>query len=138
MFKSVISVNRFENILRFPRFDDRRTRAERHETDKLAAFRDIWTMFTARLPMMYRPDMDMTVDEQLVSFRGRCSFRQYIPSNPGKYGLKIFWNCNLVVSAGRRNLPESPTRNCSRQKPRCATSQTSDSTLAEHWSKHYM
>ena len=75
MFKSVISVNRFENILRFLRFDDRRTRAERHETDELAAFRDI-IMFTARLPMRYRPDMDMTVDEQLVSFRGRCSFRQ--------------------------------------------------------------
>ena len=98
VFKSVISVNRFENILRFLRFDDRRTRAERHETDKLAAFRDIWTVFTARLPMMYRPDMDMTVDEQLVSFRGRCSFRQYIPSKPGKYGLKIFWNCDAISS----------------------------------------
>ena len=29
---------------------------------------------------------------QLVAFRGRCPFRQYIPSKPAKYGLK-FWAC---------------------------------------------
>ena len=26
----------------------------------------------------------------LAAFRGRCSFRQYIPSKPDKYGIKIF------------------------------------------------
>ena len=32
----------------------------------------------------------MTVDEQLVCFRGRCSFQQYIPLKPEKYGMKIW------------------------------------------------
>ena len=32
----------------------------------------------------------MTVDEELVCFRGRCPFRQCIPSKPGKYGIKIW------------------------------------------------
>jgi len=32
----------------------------------------------------------LTIDEMLVPFRGRCSFIQYIPSKPEKYGLKIF------------------------------------------------
>ena len=27
----------------------------------------------------------------MVAFRGRCSFRQYIPSKPARYGIKI-WN----------------------------------------------
>ena len=31
----------------------------------------------------------MTIDEMLVGFRGKCSFRQYIPSKPAKYGMKI-------------------------------------------------
>lgn len=31
-----------------------------------------------------------TIGEQLVPFRGRCSFRQYIPNKPAKYGIKIF------------------------------------------------
>ena len=26
----------------------------------------------------------------LVGFRGRCGFRQYIPSKPNKYGIKIY------------------------------------------------
>ena len=30
----------------------------------------------------------------LVPFRGRCSFIQYIPSKPEKYGVKIFALCN--------------------------------------------
>lgn len=31
-----------------------------------------------------------TIDEQLVTFRGRCKFRMFIPSKPGKYGIKIW------------------------------------------------
>lgn len=26
----------------------------------------------------------------LEAFRGRCSFKQYIPSKPNRYGIKIF------------------------------------------------
>lgn len=32
----------------------------------------------------------MTIDEQLLPFRGRCKFRQYIPSKPARYGIKTF------------------------------------------------
>ena len=34
--------------------------------------------------------MDITVDEMTVPFRGRCSFKMYLPSKPCKYGIKIF------------------------------------------------
>ena len=33
---------------------------------------------------------DLTIDEMLESFRGRCSFRQYLPSKAAKYGIKMF------------------------------------------------
>ena len=42
----------------------------------------------------YVPGAFLTVDEQLIPFRGRCSFIQYIPSKPAKYGLKVFWICD--------------------------------------------
>ncbi|GBP22160.1 hypothetical protein EVAR_10670_1 [Eumeta japonica] len=32
----------------------------------------------------------LAIDEKLEEFRGRCSFRQYIPSKPNKYGIKIY------------------------------------------------
>ena len=47
-----------------------------------------------QLPKLYIPGPDVCVDEQLVAFRGRCGFRQYIPSKPAKYGIKIWWCCD--------------------------------------------
>jgi len=79
--------------------------------DKLAPFRDIWTMFLAQLPKYYIPGTDLCVDEQLVAFRGRCGFRQYIPSKPAKYGLKIWWCCDAETSyslAGEIYLGRQP------------------------------
>ena len=69
-----MSAKRFKNILRFLSFDDYRTREKRKRTDKLAAMRDVWILFLTRLPLMFQPGMDMTVDEKLMSFRGRCGF----------------------------------------------------------------
>ncbi|CAF1423305.1 unnamed protein product [Adineta ricciae] len=51
-------------------------------------------MFLGRLQICYTPGGSLTVDEQLIPARGRCNFRQYMPSKPGKYGLKIFWCCD--------------------------------------------
>ena len=53
-----------------------------------APFRDFWDAFTKNLSDHYIP---ITIDEQLVLFRGRCSFIQYLPSKPDKYGIQIFW-----------------------------------------------
>ncbi|GFO02509.1 pogo transposable element with krab domain [Plakobranchus ocellatus] len=47
--------------------------------------REIWDLFDANLSKHYHPDQNITIDEQLVPFRGRCGFSQYIPSRPDKY-----------------------------------------------------
>ncbi|KAJ4431815.1 hypothetical protein ANN_20420 [Periplaneta americana] len=52
---------------------------------------------------------NITVDEELVTFRGMCPFRKYIPSKSGKYGIKVWAACdstnyyvtNLQVYTGR-------------------------------------
>jgi hypothetical protein len=36
------------------------------------------------------PGSMLTVDEELVTFRERCPFKQYIPFKPGRHGIK-FW-----------------------------------------------
>jgi hypothetical protein len=51
-------------------------------------------MFVNQLPKYYIPGTDVCIDEQLVAYRGRAPFRQYIPSKPAKYGIKIWWCCD--------------------------------------------
>jgi len=89
VFTATMSRSRFTDMVMYIRFDDKLSRAERQQSDKLAAFRDMWTMFTEQLPKYYIPGNDLCVDEQLVAFRGRCRFRQYIPYKPSEY--EIWW-----------------------------------------------
>jgi len=98
IFLATMSVNRFKLLLRFCRFDNKVTREQRRATEKLEAFRDVWTMFVAQLRKFYIPGTGLIVDEQLVPFRGRCPFRQYIPSKPAKYGVKVWWCCDGATS----------------------------------------
>jgi len=93
-----MSVNHFKLLLRFCRFGYKVTREQRRATDTLATFHDVWTMFVAQLRKFYIPGTDLTVDEQLVPFRGRCPLRQYIPSKPAKYGVNVWWCCDGATS----------------------------------------
>nr|XP_033938629.1 piggyBac transposable element-derived protein 4-like [Pseudochaenichthys georgianus] len=92
-----MSHKRFHQISRTLRFDDKLSRLRRRD-DKLAAFRKVWDMWTHRLPMLFSSFSDVCVDEQLVPFRGRCSFKQYMPKKLAKYGIKIWANCDVKSS----------------------------------------
>ena len=96
-YKAAFGVNRFENIRRHLLFDDKRTRTERLKQDKLAAFNYIWGLFIQNCKTQFSLAAYITVDEQLVPFRGRCPFTQYMPSKPAKYGIKIFWLCDASL-----------------------------------------
>lgn len=91
-FRAALSRDRYQLILCFLRFDDSTTRQQRRKTDRLAPIRTLWTDFIGLCKQLYEPTECVTVDEQLVKFRGRCPFRQYLPQKPGKYGIKV-WVC---------------------------------------------
>ena len=94
-----MSVERFADIQRFLRFDNR-MREFRLQTDHMAAFRYIWDLFTSNCKKWYIPHECVAIDEQLMSFKGRCRFFQYIPTKPGKYGIKIFCLYDSVTNYG--------------------------------------
>lgn len=77
---------RFRLLSTCLRFDKK---GNRDASDKFTPIRKIWDIFIANCTKYYEPSNRCTVDEQLLSFRGRCSFRMYIKSKPDKYGLKI-------------------------------------------------
>lgn len=94
MYRATMSESRFQDLTRVLRFDDKRTRADRLKTDHMAAFRHVWDLFIKNCRRSLIPSENLTIDEQLVGFRGRCKFTQYMPNKPAKYGIKIFWLCD--------------------------------------------
>ena len=77
MYRAAMSIGRFKDIRRYLRFDDERTRHSRLETDHMAAFTNVWKLFLDNCKTNFIPSECVTIDEQLVPFRGRCKFLQY-------------------------------------------------------------
>lgn len=105
IFKATMGVRRFMEILRFIRFDDKDTRSNRRKTDKLAPIRSIWEMVNHNFGKYYMPGENIVVDEQLMPCRSRCSFIQYMPSKPDKYGIKIWWLCDSKTAYPLGGIP---------------------------------
>ncbi|KAJ8937356.1 hypothetical protein NQ314_011901 [Rhamnusium bicolor] len=70
--------------------EKKQTREGRKKIDKLASIREFFDLFLGNCKTGSSPSENVTIDEKLEGFRGKCSFRQYIPSKPNKYGIKIF------------------------------------------------
>jgi len=83
-------------ILRVLRFDNAQSRRHHRSPDKLQPIREVFETLDSNLRDSYTCGPSMTVDEQLVCFGGRCPFKQYIPSKPGKYGIKIWTICDFT------------------------------------------
>lgn len=103
-------------ILRALRFDDLNTHEQRKTDDKLSPVREMFEEFVTRSQNYYTLDHFETIDEMLESFRGRCSFRVFIPNKPAKYGIKIiamvdsisYYTYNMEIYAGKQ--PEGPLK----------------------------
>lgn len=110
---ATMSRHRFHFLLKCIRFDNINTREERRLTDKFAPLREIYETFNEIIKKHYSPGEHVTIDEKLERFRGRCPFRQYIPSKPGKYGAKIhlladartFYTFNMEPYLGENEGP---------------------------------
>ncbi|XP_036145519.1 piggyBac transposable element-derived protein 4 isoform X1 [Monomorium pharaonis] len=117
LFKATISHNRFTFILQNLRFDDKNTRPERKLVDRFANIREIWNLFISNCKDNYEPDSNCTIDEQLLSFRGRCSFKIHIPSKPDKYGIKIVSMNDAVTHYMINAMPYVDTIDRDQQEP---------------------
>lgn len=92
IFKKTMPRDEFKRILKFFRLDDPLTRSQRmlDNDDKFAACSEIWYSVINNFQKYLLPNEDVCVDEQLFNTKSRCKFIQYIPSKPGKFGIK-FW-----------------------------------------------
>lgn len=113
VYRTTMPLNRFKFLAVCLRFDNKETRQERRAADKFAPIRDVWTKFIDNSKSLYTPSEFVTIDEQLLGFRGKCPFRVYLQNKPDKYGLKVvmmndaktYYMLNAIPYVGKLNLP---------------------------------
>ena len=86
-FKKTIPLKRFELLSRYFHIS-----IPDHEvaTDKLKKIRPLVSKLEDAFQSVYIPGKNIAIDEGLVKFNGRLSFKQYMPKKPNKHGIKVW------------------------------------------------
>lgn len=87
----LMSSKRFKEIKRFLHFNDNSLEVVRGEPgyDKLHKVRPLLNMLRARMLLVPKEE-HLSIDEQVVPFKGRSSLKLYNKNKPHKWGYKIY------------------------------------------------
>nr|XP_033331394.1 piggyBac transposable element-derived protein 4-like [Megalopta genalis]XP_033331633.1 piggyBac transposable element-derived protein 4-like [Megalopta genalis]XP_033332067.1 piggyBac transposable element-derived protein 4-like [Megalopta genalis] len=86
--RQIMSKKKFFNILRFLHFTS--VDANNNEIRKTEKIQSVMDILICRFQMAYRPRQNIVVDESLLLWKGRLSFKQYISSKRARFGVKSF------------------------------------------------
>ena len=89
-FSSLLSHDRFLLFLKFLHLADNTKQAAKGQPgyDKLFKIRPFMDPLIKTFQEMFVPQQQLSIDEAMISFKGRLSFLQYLPKKPKKWGMK--------------------------------------------------
>ena len=96
IFSAIMSRNRFQLLLKFLHFSDNSQMPEPNDPspDKLFKLRPLLDHLFEKFQEVYVPTCNISItDESLLLWKGRLSFKQYIPLKRAKFGVKSFMLC---------------------------------------------
>lgn len=88
VFGQTLPRNRFEVILRALRFYN--IEQEVQKKDKISY---VLNRCIANFKKFYSPKKQLSIDEALLGFKGRLSYKQYIPLKRSRFGIKLYELC---------------------------------------------
>ena len=90
--KKTMAKSRFEEISSYLHFSDSSREPARGDAnyDRPFKVRSVLDYVRNKCENNFKPTKNISVDEGMVGFRGRLSFRQYMPAKPTKYGIKVW------------------------------------------------
>jgi hypothetical protein len=99
-FGVYMSRDRFQNILANLHVNDDTNNPPYPEPghDALAKVRNFVTMMQENFSHVYKPKRDISIDEGSMPWKGRLRFRQYNPSKPARFHVKLFQVCEATSS----------------------------------------
>lgn len=84
IFSQHMRRDRFLNILRVLNVQDE------DGNESLLKVKTLINLFNEKMKEIYYPTRELAIDESLMLWRGRLSFRQYMKSKASRYGIKFY------------------------------------------------
>ena len=91
IISKILSYNRFLLIEKFLHFVDNRTLAKNYQ--KIAKIKPVHDYLSQQFSLLYTPERDISIDESLLLWKGRLSWKQYIPKKRSRFSMKSFVLC---------------------------------------------
>ena len=91
-FSKLLSRDRFLLLLKFLHLADNTKQVARGQPgyDKLFKLRPFMDPVIRSFKEMFIPQQQLSIDEAMISYKGRLSFLQYLPKKPKKWGMKAW------------------------------------------------
>lgn len=93
-----MTVKRYEKITEYFHARDRRTEPAWGTLtyDKLYKVREVIVMTKNNFKNNYKPYGHLTINEAIIKWTGRLSFKKYLPAKSIKRGIKVWMRCDSV------------------------------------------
>ena len=108
IIRNSMSRERFELLLKFWHFSNNDNKNSNQ--DRLFKLKPLLDLLRARFSSVYIPGSVVTIDETMVPWQGRLSFKQYIPGKAYKYGVQIYklaatngFTWNYIIYTGQQD-----------------------------------
>ncbi|MEG7522412.1 MAG: transposase, partial [Chromatiales bacterium] len=89
--KSVMAKRRYEKLCQYLHCS---LPTEEAAGDKLRKVRPFITRCNERFCQIYSPSQNLSMDEAMIEYNGRLSWKQYLPLKPVKWGIKLWCLCD--------------------------------------------
>jgi len=91
VFNDVMPRNRYQTILRFLHFADNSQHDPNDpDRDRLYKVRPLVDLLVSKFKSNYIPEKNISIDKELLLWKGRLGLKQYIPLKCARFGIKMF------------------------------------------------
>ncbi|CAH2019884.1 unnamed protein product [Acanthoscelides obtectus] len=89
-FSKVMTERKFALICKFLHFSNNNEIDENTSQRKLFKIKPVLDHLQKRFMEVYIPEQNISIDESLLGWKGRLTWKQYIPSKRKRFGIKLF------------------------------------------------
>ncbi|KAK3732959.1 hypothetical protein RRG08_002569 [Elysia crispata] len=102
----VMSNKRYEKLSQYFHMADSRDQAARDhlDYDPLFKVRPMLDIVQNNISAAFKPNVNISVDEAMISFHVRLSFKQHIKNKPNPWGIKVWCMCIYWLLGAVRHL----------------------------------